>query len=105
MFQNSSRGTGAFLTGLVLCKFCSSVVITSNNLVNKFLDQVFYSLCVEYFFWPSNIEDKLTRLIEDMKYIDKKMPYELMLKTLDHIQIEADGKQEVIFLHLRLSAG
>jgi len=23
----------------------------------------------------TNIEDKLTRLIEDMKYIDKKMPY------------------------------
>lgn len=40
---------------------------------------------------------ELIRLLDENGYIST-MPYELMLKTLDHINIVLDGKLEVIFL-------
>ncbi|MDD2496964.1 MAG: hypothetical protein PHY90_02335 [Desulfitobacteriaceae bacterium] len=37
------------------------------------------------------------RLVEQVGHIDA-MPYDLMLKTLDHIEINVDGMLEIIFL-------
>lgn len=40
---------------------------------------------------------ELMRMLEETGYIET-MPYELMLKTLDHIEIDIDGKVDIIFL-------
>lgn len=40
---------------------------------------------------------QLMQLIEETGIIDA-MPYELMLKVLDHIEVGADGRVDAIFL-------